>query len=274
MKSLKFIIYGNILISVVAGALVAVCSEYQGNPHSIGIGVTAFFATLFIYNMQRVLRLDEIAIQKSDRHHWLAKHSETIIVFSVIGWLGSVLTYFFWLQWDIDFWFLAVSAILGILYAFKIHPKIAAIRDIPFLKIYLIAIQWALVTVYWPYIRIQDQIELPIENLISVFFFILAITIPFDIRDLIYDDKEKCTIPQLLGIKGAKTVAVIAFLISASMLVLEDKSVLSINWFYITYSGAILLVIFSTVKRHELFYSGIIDGWIFAYVLLIYLLIH
>jgi 4-hydroxybenzoate polyprenyltransferase len=41
---------------------------------------------------------------------------------------------------------------------------------------------------------------------IQRFFFIAAITIPFDIRDLNFDDKNLKTLPQVIGIQKSKVV--------------------------------------------------------------------
>ncbi|PKR81873.1 hypothetical protein CW751_00615 [Brumimicrobium salinarum] len=244
----------------------------MGNPHDIGIGITVFFATLFIYNIQRILRLGEIKVKSSDRHHWLENHTVFIKILAGIGIIGSVLTYFLVLGWNIDFWFLAFSAIIGVLYAMKIHPKSMALRDIPYAKIYLIAAQWALVSVYWPYMRIADTTDFPVGLGLSIFFFILAATVPFDIRDLVYDGKQKSTIPQIFGVKGAKIIALVFAGLSAMSLYLFFPEVVHLWVFYGCYLVLGMLIVGSRTNRHEMYYSGIIDGWIIAYGLLIYFL--
>ena len=272
MRLLQYLIYSNILVSLSAGSLAYACAVKLGNPHDIGIGFTVFFATLFIYNIQRILRLGEIKVKSSDRHYWLEDHVLLIKVLAGIGIIGAVTIYFTVLGWNIDFWFLAFSAIIGVLYAMKIHPKTKALRDIPYAKIYLIALQWALVSVYWPYMRIADTIDFPIGLGLSIFFFILAATVPFDIRDLVYDGKHKSTIPQIFGIKGAKLIALLFLIFSALSLYIFFPNVIYNGWFYVCYSVLALLILISSIYRREMYYSGIIDGWIVAYALLIYFL--
>src|SRR5690554_553505 len=272
MRVLQSLIYSNILVSLSAGLLAYACTVKLGNPHDVGIGLTVFFATLFIYNIQRILRLKEVKVKSSDRHHWLEDHVLLIKVLAIIGIVGSVTIYFTVLGWNIDFWFLAFSAIVGVLYAMKIHPKSMALRDIPYAKIYLIALQWALVSVYWPYMRIAEFTDFTVGLGVSIFFFILAATVPFDIRDLVYDGKHKSTIPQIFGVKGAKAIALLFLILSALSLYCSFPTVICMWLFYLCYLVLAILIIGSRTERHEMYYSGIIDGWIIVYGVLIYVL--
>lgn len=272
MKILQYLIYSNILVSFSAGFLAYVCAVKLGNPHDNGIGFTVFFSTLFIYNIQRILRLSEVKINSSVRHHWLENHTFLIKVLSGIGIISAIAIYFLVLGWNIDFWLLAFSAIIGVLYALKIHPKSLALRDIPYVKIYLIALQWTLVSVYWPYMRIAHTTDFPIGLGISIFFFILAATVPFDIRDLVYDGKYKSTIPQVFGVKGAKIIALTFAGLSAFSLFLLYPVVANLGLFYLCYLVLIILIINSNINRREMYFSGLIDGWIIVYALVIYLI--
>lgn len=270
MRVLAFIIYSNLLVSFSAGSIALACADKLGNPHYVGIGLIVFLSTLFTYNLQRILRLGEINPQKSSRHLWIEKNQVTLKVLSAIGLVGSVLIYFLVLGWNIDFWLLLTGAILGVLYALKTHPKGRALRDIPYLKIYLIALQWTLAVAVWPYIRIASTIDFPIALVASIFLYILAATIPFDIRDLVYDAKHKATIPQILGIKGAKTAGLILLLSSAGLLVVAFPKMVNVLWFYISFIVLGIFIIKSNKERHEMYFSGGIDGWIVTYAIAVY----
>ena len=270
MRFLKFIIYGNLLVSLSAGSLAFASATRLGNPHRFGIGLIAFCATLFTYNIQRILRLREIKMQSTDRHRWLLENVLLIKVLAAIGLLGSILIYFLVLGWAIDFWLLAISATIGILYALKVFSKFDGLRDIPYIKIYLIALQWTLVAVYWPYLRLEEGImDFPWSLFSSVFFFILAATVPFDIRDIVYDDQKKRTIPQIFGVKGAKGIALLFMTISSVSLVIFSPNVLHFWLFYVCYFVLGLLIINSQIRRREMYFSGLIDGWIIAFSILI-----
>src|SRR5690606_39484239 len=77
------------------------------------------------------------------------------------------------------------------------------LRTIPFLKLFLIAFVWAgssiglLLVVHHSLIQYQLLF-------FSVFFFVIGITIPFDIRDKSTDESGLKTIPQVIGILPSK----------------------------------------------------------------------
>ena len=76
--------------------------------------------------------------------------------------------------------------------------------------------------------RIEQDVMYDWNNVpkrITRMFFIIAITIPFDIRDVEYDKKKTYTIPMLVGDKMAKKIAVfflLLFLIIDSYLYLNN----------------------------------------------------
>lgn len=271
MKILKLLIYSNFVVSISVGALTAACAKVLGTTHPEAMGYAAFFSTFFIYNIQRILRLKGIHEDSSDRLKWIKRNALRLLLASLLSIIGCLVVYFFILGVEIDFWFLAFSAVFGILYAFEFTPKVEGLRDIPYIKIYLIAILWAMVTVFWPFIRDMSH-PFPIWLILSVFFYILACTVPFDIRDMFYDDHQKKTIPQLFGQRGAQLVALIFLGISALALFLGFNHVIYQVWFYVSYGILILLILYSNHRRSEMYFSGIIDFWIVSYAICIYLL--
>ena len=82
------------------------------------------------------------------------------------------------------------------------------LRKIPFLKILLISFSWAFSTVALIYF--ENNLDFNQNDKLSVIsriFFILGITIPFDIRDIKYDHLKINTIPLVFGVGVAKKVA-------------------------------------------------------------------
>ncbi len=74
-------------------------------------------------------------------------------------------------------------------------------------KIFVISVVWAGVTVCFP-LATHELLLTPagIIELISRFVFVIALTIPFEIRDLKYDEKELGTLPQLMGVKESRSL--------------------------------------------------------------------
>lgn len=250
--------------------LAAAGATASGSSESALIGAVVFFATLFVYNIQRLLRMKELNAGDSEHLLWIKEHRALIRIFAVSGFAGAAFIYIINLGMAGDFLLLAAGTLLCIFYALSLHPGLKSLRNIPFIKIYLIAGAWTFTSVIWPWFRMHETGGFPILPACSVFFFILAATIPFDIRDLSYDNPEKKTIPQLLNIKGAKITALLFLALSAVCLALISTDFFTTIWFYIAFPGMAALIIYSRAERGELYYSGLIDFWITAYAVLLF----
>lgn len=261
MNVIRFIVYSNLLISLSAGFLSFGLAFYLGVDNSIYYFFSVFFATMFIYNFQRIPRLDEVNDQYSDRHIWLKKNKKTLYVLIILGLLGAVITYFQFLTIKNDFVFLIIIGVVGILYALK-TLRGRALRDFSYIKIHLIVLTWVLMSAVWPMLREQQSFLYHLKLLAGLYLIMLAITIPFDIRDLNYDDSSKKTIPQMMGVRLSVILSSI-FLASGFYLVaIYDADFLRNPFFYISFIGFFILILATKQSRKELYFSGWIDGWI------------
>lgn len=260
MTVLRLIIYGNLLVSFSAGILTFGVSTYQGFQMAHLLGVCAFFATLFIYNLQRLMRFDHVKIQQSARHTWLVKNKSIMVFFCVSGVFGAIISYIF-LGIESDLLLIIGLSIIGFLYAFS-GLNIKALREVPIIKIYLISAVWALVSVFWPAFRQDDLNQDTILLMFSVGFYVFAATIPFDIRDLIYDSASQKTIPQLVGVNFSRILGIASLLTSGLLMSFTDVEFLYNLLFYFAYTGMGVLILLSTTDKKEMFFSGLIDGWI------------
>lgn len=220
-----------------------------------------FFATLFIYNFQRVPRLKEISKNYSDRHIWLRDNTNTLYALIFIGLTGSATFYFGFLSVQNDFLFLFLIGVGGLLYALKVFNG-RALRDFPFIKIHLISLTWVLIILVWPLIREEKSILDYLHLLAALYCVMLAITIPFDIRDLSYDDPYKKTTPQLIGSQSSKIVAATLLVFGYVLFVLHNPIFLKGFFYYVSFIGFFFLIIRTNIERKEMYFSGFIDGWI------------
>ena len=111
---------------------------------------------------------------------------------------------------------------------------------------------------------------------ISRFSFVLAITIPFDIRDLKYDDLSLKTIPQILGEQKAKMIAVycLAFfeLISICHFFVGDFSWQLLLALILTSLLSGILIIKSSQEKNNLFFSFWVEGTSIIMYLLLFII--
>ncbi|WP_241285479.1 UbiA prenyltransferase family protein [Chryseobacterium arthrosphaerae] len=139
-------------------------------------------------------------------------------------------------------WFIIV--VLGLLYnSFFLEVYI---RKIPLLKVFYVGLVWALVNCWLT----LPEFSIPIF-LIS-FFFITALVLPFDIRDMKSDTVK--TFPMLIGVQNTKYIAYALVLIS---------SIISVFYLQIQYATAFfmacivtyLFIYFSENKRDDAYFS-------------------
>ena len=132
-------------------------------------------------------------------------------------------------------------------------------REIPHLKIHLISISWVAVLITFPMVNEEWFTDI-LNYSIAHYLYVLAVTIPFDIRDLKYDFKEHRTIPQVLGVKASKALS-LALLVSFVAIMGYTNCDLLFNWsFYGAVLAQVALVLFMTENRSDLYCAGLIDG--------------
>ena len=85
--------------------------------------------------------------------------------------------------------------------------------------------------------------------------YIIGITIPFDIRDVNTDSKQKRTLPQLTGIKWAVFTSIISLALAG--MIYYQNGFLGLALFCVF---SALVVIFSLRKRPDWYYSFVLDG--------------
>lgn len=139
-------------------------------------------------------------------------------------------------------WFIIV--VLGLLYnSFFLDTYI---RKIPLLKVFYVGLVWALVNAWLT----LPEFNFPIF-LIS-FFFVTALVLPFDIRDMKSDTVQ--TFPKLIGVQNTKYLAYILVFIACFLSIFYLKFEFAIS-FFLTSIITFILIYFSDNKRDDVYYS-------------------
>ena len=158
-----------------------------------------FFATFISYNFQRIVF--HIKFNKSQLSSWY--NSCKKVIYFLLGFSLLMFVYFFLklkLRTQLIVFFISL---ISFLYPF-------GLRTIPFLKIFLISFSWSISTVSLIYFENNLLIDCGFYlEILSRCFFIIGITIPFDIRDLQYDNKRLKTIPIVFGVSHSRNIALL-----------------------------------------------------------------
>jgi len=246
-----FYIYSNIHVAIGAFSFVKITLLSFGMTEN-ETALFVFFSTILSYNFIRFMDLPK---RNSDFGNWFYKSKKQLLLISILS--GMFCLYFF-VSFKIDaIVALTPFVLLTLFYGMKLPRKAVSLRYIPGLKIFVIAFCFAGITVLFP--LVQNGIEITFSIwvfLLQRLFFVILITLPFDIRDVDSDTKILKTIPQLLGVIAAKLVglilAVFIFLIEFIYHFENGKNstiVLSISFL------AVLLLLFSS-KNQSKYYSS------------------
>ena len=189
---------------------------------SYRINLFVFFATLFAYNFQRLVRMD-VQGELSFRQRWLQENRG--LLWGITG-MSAIVTALLALSLSPRILLLllplGVVAMMYPLPLFYWQKKWWRLREIPGMKIFLIALVWTLVSVG----LLVTEHQIPLTTDVCLLFahrlcFIFAITIPFDIRDLKYDSLKLKTIPVLLDETKARYIALGAVALYELIIVIQ-----------------------------------------------------
>jgi 4-hydroxybenzoate polyprenyltransferase len=228
-------------------------------PFDLGLLLFVYSSTLLVYNYHRTQGLNNIL--KSDlslRILWAIDNIrllKTLVLLSLILSLVSAIFITSKIIYLIPIGLLTLGYVVPFI---KVGKRFFRLRDVPGIKATLIAISVSYVTCVFPLI---GHLELGQIG----FFFILAITIPFDIRDLKFDGHSNLkTLPIILGVKNSKLIAVVLVWFSIGL-----SGLIDVNYSYevvVLYakiasafiSSAIILK--SNENSSEYYYSFLVEG--------------
>lgn len=268
-KALFWLGETNIFIAFAAGACTLATYAFHNVNPDFNLVAFIFFATLLIYNLQR--RIGDLNAS--------GKFYKTKTILMIVGVVGLIpfalhLTL-------VELVGLSIAGAISLGYAYPFIPykgERYAIRRIPYLKLWIIVLAWILSTTVVPLVEIVD-LNSTDDRLSTIYFalqqgaFIVALTIPFDVRDLEVDYPFQRTLPMVFGIdwsiKFAQRAMMVAFLFAffnyligffAFPQLLVQLGVSALGYFVVAHG-----------KKHRspLYYSIVLDGMILLQGLLV-----
>ena len=248
-KLFNFYINSSIHVALAVCALTLITLQEIDKPVSQKLILFIFFGTITGYNFVKYSGVARL------HHRSLTDSLKVIQIFSFMCFAAWV---YFILQLPFNFLLRCVPlGLLTLLYALPVFPKKKNLRRVPTLKIFVIAAVWAGATVYLPvvYHAILWDWDLFIV-LFQRFLIVLALIIPFEIRDYKYDDAELGTIPQILGVVRTKLTGIV--LLIGFVILAYFKDNLSYDYLYATLIITIILsvVILLTRKEQSRYFSS------------------
>ena len=274
-KLIDLILYSSLWIAVCAAAQVQLTYELIGTPQELDTYTLFVFAsTIGLYGLHRLVGINIVrAFEHEGRFAVIKKFRSHIIVYSIIGFIAAAVFFFalppkMWL-------YLILPVAISAAYVIPTSKTGKRLRDLPLVKIFLLASSWSLLTTTIPLLYIDYSKSLPITLIfLERFLFIVAITIPFDIRDIEVDAGTGLqTLPHLLGITKSKILAILLLFLSTAIAVLlftQGVYPLDAQWSYAIFIPITALLIWgSRAGRSDYYYSGLLDGTMLLLFLLL-----
>jgi 4-hydroxybenzoate polyprenyltransferase len=260
-KALSFLLYSNLFVSLCVVALAlrtALILDVNVDKYFFCF---ILFSTLFTYHFHRIIRIS-YKEYSSNNLNWNKLNFKLSLIICLIS-IAICFVLIFSLK-PISLYFLIPLFLISFLYPLKSFSKIS-LREVPFLKIFLIAIVWMFTTTLLVVTESNTVLSFNlIPLLLDRFLFVLAITIPFDIRDLKYDKNEIKTIPMVFGVDGAKKIAFFCLFLSFTFVVyqfyfleLNSRFLLS---HALTCTIAFFLVKYSKTANKDFYFSFFVEG--------------
>ncbi|SDR01120.1 hypothetical protein SAMN05421664_3103 [Chryseobacterium soldanellicola] len=142
-----------------------------------------------------------------------------------------------------------IIVILGLLYnSFFLEVYI---RKIPLLKVFYVGLVWALVNCW------LTLPEFDLSIFLISFFYVTALVLPFDIRDMKVDTVK--TFPLLIGVQNTKYLAYLMVFISCILAIFYLNSAGAIA-FFLSSIITFILIYFAENKRNEAYFSFWIES--------------
>lgn len=262
-KAVNWLLYSNVFIALCAWGM-TVQTTYLLPRHTIttspALQGLVFFSTLLVYALHRLVSAskvgDALPIERFDIVRSYQRH---IWGYAGLGLMGS-LGCFVLLSRPLQI-ALLLPGLLSLGYVLPFWGKEGRrLRDVHYLKIFLIAGVWAYVTVGLPALEAGIPWPRILAMGVERSLFIFLITLPFDLRDARLDAYHAVkTIPTQVGVRFTRYLAMaIALLWALSVALLYPAP----QWGALWASGvlALGLVLYAPKVQHDYYYTGLLDG--------------
>jgi hypothetical protein len=215
----------NLPIAISGGFLTCIIGITASSELSWCYSLVVCFGILAVYNLHRWYKL-KLVSNTSDKHCLLNG------LVGLVSLLVSSVLFMLVLKDLITLLLLGVLFFISIWYVYPLFG--IKLREIRMFKGILVAVVWTVVVAVFPMFYAPQPAAL--NFIIGLFLFLLALTIPFDIRDIRKDGPGKITLPQVVGVPVSKIVSIVFLMLGLLLTVSTNLKMSTI--------GAALFILF------------------------------
>jgi len=211
-----FYLDASIHVAIAVISMAGITFHLLGTSSDINLLGFIFFSVIVCYNFIKYGVEAYKYLIVSNVYH------KVIQVFSFISFVFAI---YFLMQLDEEIWMATIIlGVLSALYAVPLLPKAKNLRNLAGLKIYIVAFVWAGFSVLLPVLDANMPLDWDFAvTYIQRMFLVLVLILPFEIRDMQWDDKSLRTLPQVLGEKVTRRLGIGLTLIFFLMTFLKDE---------------------------------------------------
>lgn len=191
-----FYINSSIHVALAVLALLGITVKEYNLSVPFALWTFVFFGVITGYNFVKYAKVAKL------HHRSLTNSLKTIQVFSAFSFILLCVS-----ALNLPIRALLITAAFGLATFFYAVPFIRSknLRNLSGLKIFVVAFVWAGVTVILPFVA--SEIDISGDVLLTFFqriLLVVALILPFEIRDVAYDSLNLKTLPQQLGVWNTK----------------------------------------------------------------------
>jgi len=258
MKRLKtqlnFYINSNLHVALAGYSLTRLTEIYYNLPQSF----VPLFVALAIVVSYNFIRFYEVLHKQANWfQEWFLKNQYKVLFLSLGAFAGLLYLAF---SKKIQLNTLLVTLPFAFMTFFYVVPIrrlgniVISFRNFPGIKILSIAIAWAGVTVFLPFINSEIKIDSFVWYIfLQQLVFLIVYTIPFDIRDVELDSTDLKTLPQILGVLPTKILSTILVF---GWLFLSYKLTHTFNFTFLIIGFLLVLLTWFTTPNKNRFYTS------------------
>lgn len=269
-KIFDFYVFSNLHVAIASFCFTKLTLLFYNNNSNL-IPLFVLTVTFLAYNF---LRLYDINNTDNWLKNWVWNHLIWLMITSFIAFTAMVYLIIninkIVLLWFIPIFFLTIFYIMPVV---KYKDRLLSFRMYPYIKIIYVVFVWSFTTVFIPFLSLSFN---EFDNLFYLFFasrflLFIALIIPFEIRDLSYDNLNLKTLPQTVGIKKSKLLGVLLLLFCGllNFLIYNNRKAFLIALLILLISS--VLIMKSTSNQSKYYSAFWVEGipilWLFLFEL-------
>jgi hypothetical protein len=253
-KIYNFYLDANIHVALGVYALVQVTLiEYQ-LPYDRSISFALFFGTIVEYGFIKYASLAK---------HYLFLKQQYLRWIQLFNFTCAVIAMYFVSELNMKTVIAAAALVLvAFLYVVPSLTTKKNLRNLKGIKAFVVSLTWSVSTVLLPLLNSDILITSEVFiDLVQRFLFVLALMIPFEIRDLKFDEPNLRTIPQVIGVGGSRLLGVVLLVFFVLFGFLQTN--INATSLYVEWGIAFLLLIallFTRADQSKYYASFFVEG--------------